>query len=289
VVEATEISRVGVVGCGQMGAGIVEVAARAGVPVLAIEETEAGLAAGRARLARSLARAEAAGKLEGVTADEIASRVTWSLSLADAAAAPLVIEAIVEDERRKTVVFGELGRLAPPSTILASNTSSIPITRLAQASGRPERVVGLHFFNPVPVRRLAELVVSPVVDPGVVDVVEAFAADRLGRVVVRVKDEAGFVVNRLLIPYLLAAARLVNDGVATAREVDQAMVEGCGHPLGPLALIDLIGLDTTLAVAESLYEEYREDHLAAPPLLRRLCEAGRLGRKSGQGFYTYTR
>lgn len=279
----------GVVGCGQMGTGIVEVAARAGVAVVTVEETEAGLTAGKTRLARSLSRAVAAGKLDRASPAEIESRVTWSLSLADAADAPLVIEAIVEDEGRKAALFGELGRLAPPSTILASNTSSIPITRLAQASGRPERVVGLHFFNPVPVRRLAELVVSPVVDPGVVEVVEAFAANRLGRAVVRVKDEAGFVVNRLLIPYLLSAARLVNDGVASAAEVDQAMVEGCGHPLGPLALIDLIGLDTTLAVAESLYKEYREERLAAPPLLRRMCEAGRLGRKSGQGFYTYTR
>jgi 3-hydroxybutyryl-CoA dehydrogenase len=278
---------VGVVGSGIMGAGIAEVAARAGCDVLVREVTAELAAAGKDRVARSLARAVDRGKLAAADRDAALDRVRVTADLADLADRELVIEAVTEHEPTKTALYAELSALVGPDCVLASNTSSIPITRLAAAATHPGRVLGLHFFNPVPVLPLVELVPSLLTDPATVERARAFAADRLGKTVVVCKDRAGFVVNALLIPYLLSAVRMVEAGVASAEDVDAAMVGGANHPMGPLALTDLIGLDTTAAVAASLYEEFKEPLYAAPPLLLRMVEAGHLGRKTGRGFYPY--
>ena len=201
----------------------------------------------------------------------------------------LVVEAVVEEEATKVEVFRALDAVVEdPAAILASNTSSIPIMKLGIATSRPEQVIGIHFFNPVPVLRLVELVTSLLTSPGTVEAAERFAGDVLGKKVIRSQDRAGFVVNALLIPYLLSAIRMMESGFATADDIDTGMVEGCNHPMGPLHLADLIGLDTTQAVAESLYEEFKEPLYAPPPMLSRMVEAGLLGRKSGRGFYDYT-
>ena len=202
----------------------------------------------------------------------------------------LVVEAVVEDEAAKVDVFRILDEVVTePEAILASNTSSIPIMKLGIATKRPEQVIGIHFFNPVPVLRLVELVTSLMTSPETVDTAGRFATDVLGKKVIRSQDRAGFVVNALLVPYLLSAIRMMESGFATAEDIDTGMVEGCNHPMGPLHLTDLIGLDTTLAVAQSLYEEFKEPLYAPPPMLSRMVEAGLLGRKSGRGFYDYTR
>jgi 3-hydroxybutyryl-CoA dehydrogenase len=271
-----------------MGAGIAEVAARAGCDVLVREVTAELADAGRARIAKSLGRAVDRGKLSEADRDATLARVRVTTELSDLADRDLVIEAIVEDETVKAALYGELGTLVRPDTVLASNTSSIPIARLAAATPGPERVLGMHFFNPVPVLPLVEIVPSLLTDPAVVARAEAFATDRLGKRTVLCKDRSGFVVNALLVPYLLSAIRMVEAGVASAEDVDTAMVGGANHPMGPLALTDLIGLDTTAAVAVSMYEEFKEPTYAAPPLLRRMVEAGLLGRKSGRGFYDYS-
>jgi 3-hydroxybutyryl-CoA dehydrogenase len=281
------MEKVGIVGSGIMGAGIAEVAARAGCDVLVREVTAELAAAGRDRIAASLGRAVTRGKLSAEDRDAALGRVRVTADLADLADRDLVIEAIVEDEATKTALYGELGGIVGPDCLLASNTSSIPISRLAAATAGPGRVLGMHFFNPVPVLPLVELVPSLLTEPGTVERARAFAADRLGKTVVVCKDRAGFVVNALLVPYLLAAVRMVEAGVAGAEDVDAAMVGGANHPMGPLALTDLIGLDTTAAVAVSMYEEFKEPLYAAPPLLLRMVEAGLLGRKTGRGFYTY--
>ena len=279
---------VGVVGSGIMGAGIAEVAARAGCDVLVREVTPELADAGRARIATSLDRAVARGKLSGADRDAALARVRVTTALSDLADRDLVIEAIVEDEAVKTALYAELGTLVRPDTVLASNTSSIPISRLAAATPGPERVLGMHFFNPVPVLPLVEIVPSLLTGADTVARAQEFAAGRLGKKTVLCQDRSGFVVNALLVPYLLSAIRMVEAGVATAEDVDTAMVGGANHPMGPLALTDLIGLDTTAAVAGSLYEEFKEPLYAAPPLLRRMVEAGLLGRKSGRGFYDYS-
>jgi 3-hydroxybutyryl-CoA dehydrogenase len=281
-----EPEAVAVVGCGQMGAGIAEVSARAGCDVVVLERDDAALAHGRARVLRSLERAARAAKLEEPV-DAVMARLRFATDDAALADRQLIVEAIVEDRDAKLELFGRLGRATGGDAILASNTSSIPIMRLAVASGRPERVVGLHFFNPVPVMRLVELIPALTTTDEVAAAVEAFAAERLGKRVVACPDRAGFVVNALLIPYILSAIRMVESGAATAEGVDTAMVEGCAHPMGPLALADLIGLDTTMAVAQSLYDEFREQLYAPPPVLSRMVDAGLLGRKSGRGFYAY--
>jgi 3-hydroxybutyryl-CoA dehydrogenase len=208
--------------------------------------------------------------------------------LADFADRQLVVEAVVEDEALKTAVFVELDRhVADPTAILASNTSSIPIMKLGIATERPEQVIGIHFFNPVPVLRLVELVTSLLTSPDTSERAQGFATDVLGKRVIRSQDRAGFVVNALLIPYILSAIRMMESGFATPDDIDTGMVEGCNHPMGPLRLADLIGLDTTMAVADSLYTEFKEPLYAPPPLLSRMVEAGLLGRKSGRGFYDY--
>jgi len=276
-----------VVGSGIMGAGIAEVAARSGCDVVVREVTAELAEAGRARIAASLDRAVTRGRLAAADRDATLGRIRTTTSLDDLADRDLVIEAIVEDEPTKTALYRELSGVVRPDCVLASNTSSIPISRLAAAAQRPERVLGMHFFNPVPVLPLVELVPSLRTGQSTVDTVRAFAEDRLGKKTVLCKDRAGFVVNALLVPYLLAAIRMVEAGVASAEDVDTAMVAGANHPMGPLALTDLIGLDTTAAVAVSMYEEFKEPLYAAPPLLLRMVEAGLLGRKSGQGFFSY--
>jgi len=275
------------VGSGIMGAGIAEVAARSGCDVVVREVTTELADAGRARIAASLERAVTRGKLAAADRDATLARIRTTTSLDDLSDRDLVIEAVVEDEPTKTALYRELSAVVRPDCVLASNTSSIPISRLAAAARGPERVLGMHFFNPVPVLPLVELVPSLRTGQSTVDAARAFAEDRLGKKTVLCKDRAGFVVNALLVPYLLAAIRMVEAGVATAEDVDTAMVAGANHPMGPLALTDLIGLDTTAAVAVSMYEEFKEPLYAAPPLLLRMVEAGLLGRKSGQGFFSY--
>jgi 3-hydroxybutyryl-CoA dehydrogenase len=280
-------TRIGVVGGGIMGSGIAEVSARAGYDVLVREVDDAAAEAARLRLDTSLGRAVRAGKFTEADREAASARLSFTTELADLAERDVVIEAVVEDEAEKTAVFRELGRIVPADCLLASNTSSIPIMKLASVTAHPERVIGLHFFNPVPVLPLVEVVPSLLTSPETVRRAEDFAGNGLGKHTVLCKDRAGFVVNALLIPFLLAAIRMVESGFASAEDVDTAMVAGCAHPMGPLALADLIGLDTTHAVACSMYAEFKEPLYAAPPLLLRMVEAGLLGRKSGRGFFEY--
>ena len=280
------MERVGVVGCGQMGAGIAEVCARAGLDVVVVEADPAAAAAGHRRLESSLARAERKGKIPD--AGEVLSRIRVSETLDDLADRTLVVEAIVENEQVKTDLFGNLDKIvAAPDAILASNTSSIPIMKLGTATQRPAQVIGVHFFNPVPVLPLVELVPSLLTADNTVERARTFAQDTLGKQAIFCQDRAGFVVNALLIPFILAAIRMLESGFASREAIDEGLVRGAAHPQGPLALADLIGLDTTKAVAESLYEEFKEPLYAPPPLLARMVDGGLLGRKTGRGFYTY--
>jgi 3-hydroxybutyryl-CoA dehydrogenase len=286
--ETAVIERVGVVGCGLMGSGIAEVCARAGLDVRVREIDQAAVDAGRRRLTSSLDRAVKAGKLDEAGRDEALARLTFTTDLADLADRDLVVEAVIEDESLKTDVFSQLDKVvASDAAILASNTSSIPIMKLGMATSRPEQVIGIHFFNPVPVLRLVELVTSLLTGAETIERAHAFAADVLHKKVIRSQDRAGFIVNALLIPYILSAIRMLESGFASAEDIDTGMVEGCNHPMGPLRLADLIGLDTTVAVADSLYAEFKEPLYAPPPLLSRMVEAGLLGRKAGRGFYDY--
>jgi len=280
------MQRIGVVGCGLMGAGIAEVCARAGLDVIAAESTPAAAAAGRARLLQSLQRAQAKRKI--ASAEEVMTRIRVVADLDELADRDLVIEAILEDEAAKVDLFAALDKIvASSNALLASNTSSIPIMKLAVATSRPTHVLGVHFFNPVPVLSLVELVPSLLTDPASTERARAFVQDTLGKHAIDCQDRAGFVVNALLIPFILSAIRMVESGFATPADIDEGLVRGCAHPQGPLALADLIGLDTTKAVAESLYQEFKEPLYAAPPLLARMVDAGLLGRKTGRGFYTY--
>lgn len=283
----TAVSRVGVVGCGLMGSGIAEVSAKAGLDVVVREIDEPALAAGRARIERSITRATERGKLSAGEAEAALSRLRFTTDLGEMADRQLVMEAVPESEPLKVEVFALLDKVVSEGTILASNTSAIPIMKLAMATGRPEQVVGLHFFSPVPVLKLVELVSSLLSSEETIAATQAFAEEQLGKRVIRAKDRAGFIVNALLIPYLVSAIRMFESGFATAEDIDTGMVLGCNHPMGPLALADFIGLDTTLAAAESLYEEFREGLYAPPPLLSRMVSAGLLGRKTGRGFYSY--
>ncbi len=284
------IERVGVVGCGLMGSGIAEVCARAGLDVVVREIDESAVSAGRSRIVASLDRAVSASKLSEADRDATLGRISFTTELAALADRELVIEAAVEDESAKLAIFRELDQcVTNEQAILASNTSSIPIVTLGAATRRPQQVIGIHFFNPVPVLRLVELVPSLQTGESTVERARAFAADVLGKRVIRSADRAGFIVNALLIPYLLSAIRMYESGMATADDIDTGMVEGCAHPMGPLRLTDLIGLDTTLAIADTLYDEFKDPLYAPPPLLSRFVAAGRLGRKSGAGFYEYGR
>jgi 3-hydroxybutyryl-CoA dehydrogenase len=284
---AGAVEKVGVVGGGIMGSGIAEVAARSGCDVLLCEVSEAAAENASARIRKSLARAEKSGKLTAADREAAQGRVHVVTDVAELADRELVIEAVIEDEAEKVAIFQALGKVVRPETLLASNTSSIPIMKLAAVTPHPERVIGMHFFNPVPVLPLVELVPSLLTAQETVERADAFASGQLGKHTVLSKDRAGFVVNALLIPYLLAAIRMVESGFASAEDVDTAMVDGCAHPLGPLALTDLIGLDTTQAVAQSMYAEFKEPLYAPPPLLLRMVEAGLLGRKAGRGFFDY--
>ncbi len=287
--ERLDIQRVGVVGCGQMGAGIAEVCARAGLDTIVREVDAASAERGRNRLLGSFDKAVARGRLTEEERDAAVARLTFTTDLGEMADRRMVIEAVIEDEALKTDVFRTLDQVVEADdAILASNTSSIPIMKLGIATKRPEAVVGIHFFNPVPVLQLVELVTSLMTDDATVDAANHFAQDTLGKIVIRSQDRAGFVVNALLIPYLLSAIRMMESGFATADDIDNGMVEGCNHPMGPLHLTDLIGLDTTLAVAMSMYDEFKEPLYAPPPMLSRMVEAGLLGRKSGRGFYDYS-
>jgi 3-hydroxybutyryl-CoA dehydrogenase len=279
--------KVGVVGGGIMGSGIAEVAARAGYDVLVREVTDVAAEAAQRRLVKSLGRAVSAGKFTDADREAALARLSFTTELTDLSDRDVVIEAVVEDETEKSAVFRALGAMVSPNCLLASNTSSIPIMKLASVTAHPERVIGLHFFNPVPVLPLVEVVPSLLTAPETVRRAEEFAEKGLGKHTVLCKDRAGFVVNALLIPFLLAAIRMVESGFASPEDVDTAMVAGCAHPMGPLALADLIGLDTTQAVASSMYAEFKEPLYAAPPLLLRMVEAGLLGRKSGRGFFEY--
>ncbi|MEU6553314.1 3-hydroxybutyryl-CoA dehydrogenase [Streptomyces sp. NPDC046915] len=284
----TDIEHVGIVGCGLMGAGIAEVCARADVPVTVVERDAGAARAGLRRITRSLDRAAAHGRLGAEHREAAAALITVTDQIEALRDSPLVIEAVAEEERLKLDVFTRLDSvITDDRTVIATNTSSIPVIRLATATARPDCVVGVHFFNPVPVLRLVELVPSLLTSAETTARAEAFVTGRLGKEVVRTRDRAGFVVNALLVPYLLAAIRMVESGSATVEDIDRGMVLGCAHPLGPLALTDLIGLDTTRAIAESLYAEFREPLYSPPPLLSRMVEAGLLGRKSGRGFHTY--
>ncbi|NYI78209.1 3-hydroxybutyryl-CoA dehydrogenase [Nocardioides panzhihuensis] len=279
-------NNIGVVGAGLMGAGIAEVAARAGKNVVLIDANPAAAEAGRDRLRTSLERAEERGKITGVA--EILERITVGSDLEALADRDLVIEAIIEDEAAKTALFARLDSIVTdPEAVLASNTSSIPIMKLAVATQRPAQVLGIHFFNPVPVLSLVELVPSLLTAPTTTDRAREFVEKDLGKHPIDSQDRAGFVVNALLIPFVLSAIRMLESGFATAEDIDQGLVRGAAHPQGPLALADLIGLDTTKAVAESLYEEFKEPLYAPPPLLARMVDAGLLGRKAGRGFYHY--
>ncbi len=276
------------VGCGLMGSGIAEVAARSGCDVKIVEVDEDALAAGMARIEKSLNRAVNAGKLDDAGREAALGSLSFGLDLDDLADREFVIEAIVESEAAKLDVFGRLSKvLTDPNAVLASNTSAIPIMKLAMATDRPSQVIGMHFFNPVPVMGLVEVISSLLTAEETAQKCRKFATERLGKRVVDSGDRAGFVVNALLIPYILSAIRMLESGFASTEDIDAGMVLGCNHPMGPLALCDLIGLDTTLAVAESLYEEFREQLYAPPPMLSRMCDAGLLGRKTGRGFYTY--
>jgi len=273
-----------------MGSGIAEVSARSGLDVVVAESSDAAAKAGLARLEGSLRRAEERGKLSGSTAEEVLGRIRVVTELEALADRELVIEAIVEDEAAKVDLFKRLDAIVTaPDAILASNTSSIPVMKLGVVTQRPQQVMGIHFFNPVPVLALVELVPSLLTAEETTERARTFVEEQLGKQAIDCQDRAGFVVNALLIPFILSAIRMFESGFASAEDIDKGLVLGAAHPQGPLALADLIGLDTTKAVAESLYEEFKEPLYSAPPLLQRMVDAGLLGRKSGRGFYTYSR
>lgn len=283
------IRRVGVVGSGLMGSGIAEVCARAGLDVLVGEISAEAAEAGKSRVSRSLRRAVQAGKLSLADQATACRCIRFTTDLAEFTDRELVIEAVTEREDTKAQVLAMLDKIvADRDAIFASNTSSIPIMKLAMATRRPPQVIGIHFFNPAPVLSLVELVPCLLTSEETCWRAEAFVTATLGKTAIRCQDRAGFVVNALLIPYLLAAIRMLESGFASAEDIDTGMVLGCGHPMGPLRLSDLIGLDTVTAVAESMHEEFKEPLYAAPPLLLRMVDAGLRGKKTGRGFYDYT-
>ncbi len=283
----SDITAVGVLGCGQMGAGIAQVAAVAGCRVVARDLEEAQLARGRAGVEASLAKFVEKGKLPAAERDAALGRISWTTRLEELGQAELVIEAVTEDLALKNAQWKALDALCPPATIFASNTSSLSIMAMAAATARPDRFLGLHFFNPVPLMPLVEVVRSVATAPATVAAGTAFVR-ALGKEPIASRDTAGFIVNRLLVPYLLDAVRALEEGVASTADIDAGMRLGCGHPIGPLALLDFIGLDTALRVGEIFFEEWREPRHAPPPLLKRMVLAGWLGRKSGRGFYDYS-
>ena len=282
-----DIGTIGVIGIGTMGSGIVEVAARNGLRVVAQEGSPDLVEAGRSRVEGSMDRGVARGKLDEATREAASAAVTWTTDLGDLAGCDLVLEAVPEILALKLEIFGVLDRVLDPSAIMATNTSSIPVIDVAMGTSRPEQVLGMHFFNPATVMKLVEVISTQLTAPEVTEAATAFATDTLGKRVVAAPDRAGFVVNKLLVPYICQAIGMYESGHASAADIDDAMRLGAGHPMGPLTLADLIGLDVCLFTAESLYAEYAERFYAPPPLLRRMVAAGRLGRKTGRGFYEY--
>jgi 3-hydroxybutyryl-CoA dehydrogenase len=281
------ITNVGVVGCGLMGSGIVQVAAQAGCQVLFVEANDELVKRGLGRLHETLEGLVSKGKLDVKARDATQARIAGTTRLEDLKSCDLVIEAMTENQPLKNETFAKLDRICPPSTILASNTSSCNVTAMAAATRRPGLVLGLHFFNPVPLMKLVEVVRTILTDdPTVQTAIEWVRA--LGKTPVQTKDSTAFIVNRLLVPYLLDAIRVYESGLASLEDIDAAMKLGCGYPMGPFTLLDLVGLDTTMYVAEVMFEEFREPRYAPPPLLKRMVIAGQLGRKTGKGFYRYT-
>ncbi len=281
------ITNVGVVGCGLMGSGIVQVAAQAGCQVLFVEANDELVKRGLGRLHETLEGLVSKGKLDAKARDATQARIAGTTRLEDLKSCDLVIEAMTENQPLKNETFAKLDRICPPSTILASNTSSCNVTAMAAATRRPGLVLGLHFFNPVPLMKLVEVVRTILTDdPAVKTAIEWVRA--LGKTPVQTKDSTAFIVNRLLVPYLLDAIRVYESGLASLEDIDAAMKLGCGYPMGPFTLLDLVGLDTTMYVAEVMFEEFREPRYAPPPLLKRMVIAGQLGRKTGKGFYRYT-
>ena len=272
-----------------MGSGIAEVCARAGLDVVVTEASSDALNAGQARVEKSLGRAVRNGKLSEDDRADALGRIRFSTDMGDFADRQLVVEAVAENEQAKTEVFATLDKVVTdPTAVFASNTSSIPIMKLGMATSRPQQVIGIHFFNPVPVLKLVELVPSLLTGEDTKARAQAFAQGKLSKQVILSQDRAGFVVNALLVPYLLSAIRMLESGFASAEDIDTGMIQGCAHPMGPLALTDLIGLDTTKAIAESMYAEFKEPLYSPPPLLLRMVDAGLLGKKSSRGFYDYS-
>ena len=282
-----DVKKVGVVGCGIMGSGIVEVCAKTGAEVTFVEIDDERVAQGRARVEKSLGKAVDRGKLDAGERDQVLDRVSGTTDLEELGDVDLVIEAITENLPAKLEVFKTLDRITRDEVILATNTSSLPVVQMATATGRPDRVVGTHFFNPPPVMKLLELVRALTTSDETVEFARSYG-EALGKTTVVAKDRAGFIVNYLLTLYLNGAVRMFEEGFASKEDIDTAVKLGLGHPMGPLELLDLIGLDTMLSVADVLYEEFRSPDFAAPPTARRMVQAGFLGRKTGRGFYDYS-
>jgi 3-hydroxybutyryl-CoA dehydrogenase len=282
-----EIKAVGVVGCGLMGSGIAQVCAEAGYRVTVREVSEELLKKGLGRIEGFLAKGVEKGKVTPERKKEVLARLDGTTDLARLAGADIVIEAVVENLEAKREAYQTLDKACPPQTIFASNTSSLSITEMAAVTRRPERFVGLHFFNPVPLMKLVEVVRSPLTAPDVFETAFAFA-QKLGKTPIRAADKTGFVVNRLLVPYLLDSVRALEEGVGSTVDIDEGMRLGCGYPMGPLTLLDFVGLDTTYSIANIMFDEFREKRFAPPPLLKRMVQAGLFGRKSGKGFYDYS-
>jgi 3-hydroxybutyryl-CoA dehydrogenase len=280
------ISRLGIVGSGIMGSGVAEVAAKAGIEVVLRSRKQETAEAMVAALDRSLGKQVEKGRIDAAERDAILARVSATSSLADLADCDLVLESVVEDIEVKKDLFNELDRVCKPATILATNTSTLPVVEMAMETARPAQVCGIHFFNPAPLMGLVEVVRPLVASDETIATARAFA-EACGKTVVDVKDRAGFIVNGLLFPYLNNAVRMLENGTASRDDIDTAMKGGCNFPMGPLALLDLVGLDTSVAILDALYAEFRDPNYAAVPLLRRMVAAGHLGRKSGQGFYSY--
>jgi 3-hydroxybutyryl-CoA dehydrogenase len=280
------IKQIGVIGCGLMGAGIAQVAAQAGFPTIVVEANDVLLERGLGGLRSTLDGLVARGKLDNRAKEETVARLTGSTRLDDLAAADLVIEAITENQPLKNETFARLDRICAPHALLTSNTSSCNVTGMAAATKRPQQVLGLHFFNPVPLMKLVEVARTILTDDASVATATEWVR-AIGKVPVQTKDSTAFIVNRLLVPYLLDAIRLYEGGLASLEDIDQAMKLGCGHPMGPFTLLDLVGLDTTMFVADVMFEEFREPRYAPPPLLKRMVMAGHLGRKTGRGFYRH--
>jgi 3-hydroxybutyryl-CoA dehydrogenase len=283
-----KIEKVGVVGCGLMGAGIAEICAKSGYETIAREVNDELLAKGLDRIGRSLDKAVSKGKLEGAEKEEALGRLTGTTDLEDLADCDLVVEAIVENLEHKCDLYTALDGIVKKSGVFASNTSSLTITEMAMTTTRTDRFLGLHFFNPVPIMKLVEVVRTIMTDDQIFEQTKEFIRS-LGKEPVSCHDNSGFIVNRLLVPYLLDAIRGLEEGIGSVEDIDKAMQLGCGYPMGPLTLLDFVGLDTTYFIANIMFEEYREKRFAPPPLLKQMVLAGRLGRKSGRGFYDYSK